>query len=389
MIGSIGKKELKVALAHDFLTDFGGAERVLKVLAEMFPEAPIYTLLYDREKFPAWLEKREVRASFLQHWPRFLRRRKKWLLPFLPVAPETFNLRDFDLVISSSGAWSKGIVTRLDTIHIAYLHSPMRFAWDAHAGYLNDQKKGSAVRFCARSLLNYIRLWDRSAADRPEHLVVNSQYTRERIRKYYGRDATVIYPPVSLRETLRTDLSVAQPEDKKTANKEKKYFLTVSRLSPYKRIEAIIEAFNKLELPLLVVGTGVQEKHLRSIANNNIHFSGFQPDDKLPEIYAGARAFIFAATDDFGIAPVEAMLSGVPVLGVRQGGMKEIVRAGKDGEFFDAATPELIADCVRRFRENESGYDQELIRARAREFSEERFRREFEALIEKAYADRG
>ncbi|MCX6761412.1 MAG: glycosyltransferase [Candidatus Moranbacteria bacterium] len=373
-----GTKDLKIALVHDFLVEFGGAERVLRALCEMFPEAPIYTLLAEKENFPAWLKDKKIETSFLQKWPKFLRKRKKWLLPFLPVAPETFNLREYDLVISSSGAWSKGIVTRLDTIHISYLHSPMRFAWDMNCEYLRGQKKGRAINFFTRSILNYIRLWDFAAADRPEYLIANSQYTKDRIKKYYNREASVIYPPVA--GPIRN--YETNPNLRTIQNQNAKYFLVVSRLSPYKKIDVIIEAFNKLELPLMIVGTGDQKKYLKSIAGKNIKFLGFQSEEKLARVYAGARCFVFSALDDFGIAPVEAMLCGVPVLGIRAGGMKEIILEGKTGEFFDAATPEVISDGVRRFRENENSYDKEIIKARAGEFSEERFKREMGEFIE-------
>ncbi|MFZ2193017.1 MAG: glycosyltransferase [Candidatus Moraniibacteriota bacterium] len=367
----MNKKELKVALVHDFLVDFGGAERVLAVLSEMFPDAPIYTLIYEKKNAPKWLLKKEVRTSFLQKWPSFLKKRKKWLLPILPVAPETFNLRDFDLVISSSGAWSKGIITRLDTMHIAYLHSPMRFVWDANNEYLHQQKKGGIINFFVGYIKNYIRIWDYTATERPDYLIANSLYTQERIRKYYKQEARVIYPPVSVIRNSETNTS-----------KQEDYFLVVSRLSPYKKIDVIIEAFNKLELPLIIVGTGSQEKYLKSIANKNIKFLGFRPDNKLVEIYARARGFIFASTDDFGIAPVEAMAFGIPVLAVRKGGVREIVIEGKTGEFFDTTTPEVISDGVRRFQENEKNYDREFIRKRAAEFNKERFKKEMEAFIE-------
>ncbi|MFZ2188327.1 MAG: glycosyltransferase [Candidatus Moraniibacteriota bacterium] len=383
------KKELKVALVHDFLVEFGGAERVLKTLSGMFPNAPIYTLLAEKDNFPDWLRDRRVEVSFLQKWPKFLRNRKKWLLPFLPVAPETFNLRDFDLIISSSGAWSKGIVTRLDTIHVSYLHSPMRFAWDMNGEYLRQQNKGGIINFFSRYMLNYIRLWDFAAADRPEYLIANSHYTKDRIKKYYNREAPVIYPPVSLCEALRIDPPVSINEASGAKLAEEKYFLVVSRLSAYKKIDVVVEAFNKLELPLVIVGTGDQEKYLRSIAEKNIKFLGFQSDAELSKIYIGARGFIFPALDDFGIAPVEAMLQGVPVLGLRMGGMREILLEGKTGEFFDSVTSEIIADGVRRFRENENTYNKEVIIARAKEFSEERFVKELELFISNIYENSG
>ena len=356
------KKELKIALVHDFLVDFGGAERVLRVLGEMFPDAPIYTLLYAKENAPEWLKKKKVHTSFLQKWPKFFRKNKKWLLPFLPVAPEIFNLRDYDLVISSSGAWSKGIITRLNTVHIAYLHSPMRFVWDENVGYLRRKKKCVIINFLVGVVKNYIRLWDYVATDRPDYLIANSYYTKKRIKKYYGREATVIYPPVAVAENAqKTDIV-------------RRYFLVVSRLSADKKIDAVVEAFNKLELPLMIVGVGDQRKYLESIANKNIQFQGFQEDEKLPQIYSGARGFIFSSVDDFGIAPVEAMTFGTPVLAVKKGGAREIVLEGITGEFFDVATPEVIADGVRRFLESEQKFDRELIKKRAKEFSEEKFK---------------
>ena len=375
-------KDLKIALVHDFLVEFGGAERVLCTLSEMFPEAPIYTLLAEKENFPAWLKGKKIETSFLQKWPKFLRRRKKWLLPLLPVAPETFDLREFDLVISSSGAWSKGIVTRLNTVHISYLHSPMRFVWDSSSSYLREQKKNSFVNFFVDLFKNYLRVWDRAASDRPDHLIVNSNYTKERVQKYYGREAQIIYPPAR-----NATHSVAGGPAVK--NLPKDYFLIVSRLAPYKKVDVAIEAFNKLELPLVIVGTGTEEKYLKSIAGKNIHFFGFVSEEKLAAIYADACGFIFPAIDDFGIAPVEAMTQGVPVLAIRKGGAKEIVKEGVTGEFFDAVTPEVLSDGVRRFKENRGNYDAEIIKMRAREFSEERFKKEMLEFIENVYANHG
>jgi len=371
---------LKVALIHDFLTQCGGAERVLEVLTEIFPEAPIYTLLYDKEKMRGKFQDKDIRTSFLQNFPKFLRKRPKYLLPILPTAPETFDLREFDLVITSSGAWSKGIVTRLNVIHISYIHSPMRFVWDSNEEYLRQQKKPRSVNFFARLISNYIRVWDKVAADRPDHLIANSKYTQQRIKKYYGRESVVIYPPVDVERGThnveRKNLEVAEV-DTRYAIRDTRYFLVVSRLSPYKKIDAVVEAFNKLELPLVVIGEGQQEKHLRSIAKKNIKIMGWQSEEKIRQCYSGARAFIFAGADDFGIAPVEAMAYGVPVLALRKGGTLETVIEGKTGEFFDASIPEVIVDGVRRLMENEKNYDKKFIKARAGEFSKERFKTEF------------
>lgn len=369
------KKDLKIALVHDFLDQYGGAERVLEVLGEMFPEAPIYTLLYDKDKMHGKFAEREVHTSFLQKFPQFLRKRKKWLLPFMPTAPETFNLREYDLIISSSGAWSKGIVTRLDTMHISYIHSPMRFVWDSNEEYLMQKERNIKIGFLARLVLNYIRIWDKTAADRPDHLIANSVYTQKRIKKYYGRESQIIYPPVILSEGSTFGFPKVEPSGK--------YFLVVSRLSAYKKIDKIIEAFNKLELPLLIVGEGEEEKKLKEIARKNVSFLGFQKNEDLQKIYAGARAFIFGSEDDFGIAPVEAMAQGTPVLALRRGGTRETVVEGKTGEFFDSNESEIIADCVRRFMEKENNYDRETIKNRAREFSKEKFIREFREYLDR------
>lgn len=375
------EKELKVALVHDFLTQWGGAERVLEVLCEIFPAAPIYTLIYNAGEMRGKFKNKEIHTSFLQNFPKFLRRTRmrKFLLPLIPTAPETFDLRDFDLVISSSGAWSKGIVTKLDTIHIAYLHSPMRYAWDYNGKYTKEIKK-SWLNFLVRPLLNYVRVWDRQAADRPDYIIANSKYTQERIKKYYRRDSEVIYPPASLCGQVRLQNAAGWSGGENVD----KYFLVVSRLSPYKKVDIAVEAFNKLDLPLVIIGEGGQAKHLRKIAGKNVKILGWQNDEVVERYYSGARAFIFPAEDDFGITMVEAMNHGVPVLAFRRGGSKEIVKEGVTGEFFDAQTPEVLADGVRRLIQNEGQYSKERIMERAREFSKEKFKEKLLDFIRKA-----
>ncbi len=406
-------KKLKVALLHDFLLYPGGAERVLKVLSEMFPEAPIYTLLYNEEKMGDMFAGRAIRPSYLQKFPKFLKKHYQWLILFFPVVPETFDLREYDLVISSSGAWMKGIVTKMSTTHIAYLHSPMRFVWDYNERYF--QEKGKSPSLLKRFVLNYLRIWDRLAGDRPDFLIANSIYTQKRIEKYYRRDSVVIYPPtdnnqntinknqektegdVSLRGCNHPKQSRILPgksfstppwadcddggkvdaEKLKTneakSHKPSDYFLVVSRLSPYKKVNVVVEAFNKLGLPLVVIGQGQQEKHLKKIAKDNVQILGWQTDEVTRQYYAKARAFVFPPEDDFGITAVEAMNFGVPVIAYRKGGALETVQEGVTGEFFDAQTPEVLADGVRRFLDNEKNYDKEVIRKRGEAFSRERF----------------
>ncbi len=376
-------KEIKVALVHDFLVQYGGAERVLEVLAEMFPKAPIYTLLYDKEKMRGKFTNREIRSSFLQKFPKFLRKHYKYLLPFMSTAPETFDLREFDLVISSSGAWSKGIVTKLNTVHIAYIHSPMRFVWDYNERYIHEtcSIKHVTKNFFTRILLSYLRLWDYEAAQRPDYLIANSVYTQERIKKYYRRDSQVIYPPVKKSEILNPKSET----NSKFKIQNSKFFLIVSRLSPYKKVDLIVETFNKLELPLVVIGEGKQYKYLKKIAGKNIKILGWQSDEKLSEYYQNARAFIFPAEDDFGLTAIEAMSYGVPVIAFKKGGVAETVIAGVTGEFFDAQTPEVLADGVRRFMQKENHYDWQVIVSRAKEFSRKRFVNELRDFINAKY----
>ena len=414
-------KDKKVALVHDFLVCRGGAEKVLQTLSEMFPEAPIYTLLYDKDAMRGMFADRDIRPSFLQKFPRFLRKRYRFLLPFFPVAVEAFDLRDFDVVISSSGAWSKGIVTRLDTKHIAYIHSPMRYVWDYNEQYLRETGGGHFNIF-KRMLLSYLRVWDREAADRPDFLVANSVYTQSRIAKYYRHKSVVIYPPIACHPELPPERTISvragvsgsrtneanperegmlkQPARNATHNvaggvqhdgsasffgfKSKEYFLVVSRLTPNKKVELVVEAFNKLGLPLIVVGEGKQKQHLIHIAKPKIKIVGWQDDDRVAHLYTNARALIFPAEDDFGMVMVEAMLHSVPVIAYAEGGAKEIVREGVTGEFFRAQTPEIMADGVRRFLENEGNYDAKIILESAKRFSREQFEHDMHNAIQLA-----
>ena len=370
-------KKLQVALVHDFLVNFGGAEETLKTLAEIFPEAPIFTLFADREKIEKevdWLKKRDIRESFLGKMPNFLKRRKSWLLPLMPTAPETFDLRDFDLVISSSSGFAKSLVVKPKTIHLCYMHSPMRYVWDWSREYLEEKKLKGKSRLLIRLFLNYLRLWDRSSAQRPDFLIANSQYTAQRIKKYYARDSQVIYPPVRI-------------NDFSPKRQNEGYFLVVARLSAYKRIDLLVDVFQKLDLPLKIVGEGEQKdclaKKIQQGKNKKIELLGWVSRQELIKIYQNARAFIFAAEEDFGIALAEALAAGKPVIALRSGGAKEIVQENKNGIFFDFAELELIADGIRRFVEKEKSFDSLAIRQTVEKFAEERFKKEILDLVEK------
>ncbi len=366
---------MRVAIIHDYLIRFGGAERLLLTLSELWPEAPIFTLIYDEQKVGQWFPEERIRTSFLQRFPKFLRRRYRWLLPLLPVAAESFDLRDFDLVLSSSSAFAKGVIVRPKTLHICYCHNPARFIWDYSWAYLKEQKLGFFKKAFSEIYLSYLRLWDRAAANRVDYFLANSYVTAERIKKYYRREAKVIYPGIMMPDQKQISSSVHDsPEG---------YFLIVSQLVPYKKINVAVEAFNKLGWQLKIIGDGPQKKYLSKIANSNVEILGWQPDEVVENYLKNCLGLIFPGEDDFGLAPVEAMAWGRPVLALRAGGAKETILPGITGEFFNAATSEVLADGVRRFRENFEKYDPLVIRKWAERFSKERFKKEIMEFIEK------
>ncbi len=363
---------MKVALVHDYLIRIGGAERVFLKLHKIFPQAPIYTLLYDKEKMGGYFEEVEIRPSFLQKFPAFLKRHHKYLLPLLPIAAESFDLRDFELVISSSSAFAKSVITRPDTFHICYCHAPSRFLWDWSHQYLKEINLGFIRRPLANLLVHYLRIWDKSSVKRVDYFIANSEATREKIQKYYRRDAKVIFPPVKL-VSYEEFLSA----------KDDNYFLIVSQLTSYKRLDLAVAAFNKLKLSLVVIGDGPEFKKLKKLAAENVKIIGWQDEQTKNEYLKNCTAFIFPGEDDFGMAPVEAMGWGKPVLAFFAGGARGTVIEGVTGEFFDEAVPEILADGVRRLRDNLPKYSPLVIRKWAEKFSEERFEQEIMDFVKK------
>jgi len=368
--------KLKVALAHDFLIYHGGAERVFKEIAFLFPKAPIFTLL-AKDKVTNSFNNSRIIFSFLNRIARFVPHR--WLLPFYPIAAESIDLRDYDLIISSTSSFMKGLVIKPRTLHICYCHTPTRYLWDMGEQYLEESIKGASLihqkRFIARAVLNYLRMWDQTAAKRVDYFIANSNFTAQRIKKYYKKKAGVVYPPVNTNK-----FSINE--------KPGKYFLVVSRLSRYKRIDLVVEAFNRLGWPLLIAGEGREKRKLMKSARSNIRFLGFVKEKSLPKLYSNSRALIFPGEDDFGITIVEAMASGKPVLAYRSGGALEIVEEGKTGEFFNAPEVEILVDGLRRINENEKNYDPEYIRSRAERFSVENFRKNFMETVENIIGNR-
>lgn len=367
---------MKVALIHDHLAQDGGAEKVLKVLAEMFPEAVIYALLADKVKTDKYLKGRRIDTSIIQRLPGGVRH-YKWYLPLMPMAVEFFDLREYDLVISDTSSFAKGVITQPDIPHICYCHTPTRYLWsDAHQ-YLNELKYNKWIKKIVSFTLIRLRMWDFLAATRVDYFIANSQTVACRIQKYYRRDSQVIYPPVETEHFFISDLK-AQAE-------EEKYFLIGCRLVPYKRVDIVVEAFKKLgnDYKLKVFGDGLDLARLKNIAgeSTNIEFLGRISDDEKAVLYSRAQAFINPQEEDFGITPVESMASGRPVIAYYKGGVTETVIEGKTGLFFKEQTAEAIVNAVKKFKSND--FDSEIIRQHAEQFSVSRFREEMTKFINK------
>jgi glycosyltransferase involved in cell wall biosynthesis len=368
LLPKLGPK-MRVAIVHDWLYVIGGAEQVLREILQCYPTADVFTLFdllspEDRRK----LGFEKSHTSFLQKMPMLGKRHRSYL-PLMPIAIEQFDLSSYDLVISSSYAVAKGIITGPDQFHVSYVHSPMRYAWDLQHVYLKESGYETGLKgLIARSILHRMRMWDIRTAHGPDAIFTNSQFVARRVKKIYGRDAKVIYPPVTL--SSRTKLLP-------TGN----HFLAASRLVPYKRIEPIVRAFNTMpDLRLVVAGEGPEAERLRKLAGPNVEFVGFVPDGELRDLMATARAFVFAAEEDFGIVLVEAQSEGAPVLALGRGGARESIAAGSryaTGRFFESAEPDSIANCVRSFIASEGTISRQDCRERANFFSAERFRKQF------------
>lgn len=362
----IERPQLKVAIIHEWLTNMGGSEQVVSVLLELFPDAPVYTSLYEPANLVPSLAEADVRPSFLQRLPKFLRKHQN-LLPFMPYAFEQFDLSGFDLVISSSSACAKGVITGTKTKHVCYCYTPMRYAWDSYHLYMNSLK--GPKRWLAIGLMHRIRLWDRLSADRVDHFIAISHAVQGRIRKHYRRESRVVYPPVEIERFRHT----CARED---------YYLVVSRLVGYKRVDLAIEACNRLGRRLLVIGNGEEQKPLQTLARNEgetVKFLGRQSDPAVADHLARARAFLFPGEEDFGLTMVEALASGCPVIAYAQGGAADIVEDGVTGVLFKEQTIEGMMAGILRFEElsgsGQGNFAPALLRSKARKFSRENFKK--------------
>lgn len=359
-------RKLKVALVHEELTQLGGAERVLDALLEIYPQAPIYTLAWDKDRTQHKYDKFDVRPSFIQKLP-WGAKKYKWYLLLMPWAVESFDFKDYDLIISSSSALIKGIKTHQNQIHICYCHTPTRYLWTDFKDYIKTAPIPNMIRPIIPLAIWFLRRWDLKASKRPDFYIANSQNIKHKIRKYYNRDSQVIYPPV---ETNKFKISA----------KLENYFFMVTRLEPYKKADLVIDAFNQLpRLKLKIAGSGTRSAELQKLAGPNITFTGRVTDAKLAELYARARAFIFPQEEDFGITAVEAQAAGRPVIAYGRGGALESVIEGKTGEFFFPQTSAALTKILAKFRSGK--YNPSFVRAHALKFDKSLFKEEITEYI--------
>lgn len=365
---------MKVALVHDWLVTFGGAEKVLEAMSHVYP-SKLYTLVADRENLVgSHFEDKQIKTSFIQKLPKAKTKYRSYL-PFFPIAIEQFDLSDYDLIVSSSHSIAKGVLTHAEQLHICYCHTPMRYAWDLYQQYLREAKLKSGLKgMFAKFFLHYLRIWDAHASSRVNAYVANSEYVARRIHKLYGQEASVIYPPVNV-------------EAFELCENKDDYYLTASRFVPYKKIDLIVEAFAHLpDRKLVVIGDGPDLEKVKKKAGPNVEILGFQDDETLKKMLQKARAFLFAALEDFGILPVEAQACGTPVIAYGKGGVLETVIENQTGLFFQEQTPQALVAAIRRFENERERFDPKVIHAHAQPFSEKRFQEEFRTLVEEKYA---
>lgn len=360
---------MKIALVHDYLAQDGGAERVLKILHHLWPEAPIFVLFHDKEKIP-YFNHNKIQESFLSKLP-FHNTAYQWYLPLMPLATEQHDLTDFDLVISTSSMFAKGVITGPHTLHISYCHTPARFLWADNHTYITDLKQSRLIKYVLPSFIHRLRIWDKMSVDRVDHFIANSHTVSQRIHKYYRRESTVIYPPVEL-----TSCSLEKPGD---------YFVGGGRLVGYKRFDLMIQAFNRLRWPLKIFGDGPELASLQKMAKSNIEFLGHISDEEKYRVLSGARAFIHPQLEDFGITAVEAMACGRPVIAFANGGASETVIPNETGIFFHSQTWESLLDTLLSF--NHQQWDSAKIRQHATQFDAQHFKQSIQTYIANRYEE--
>ncbi|MDB9525800.1 glycosyltransferase family 4 protein [Oscillatoria sp. CS-180] len=363
---------MKIAIVHEWLDTYAGSERVVEQLLNLYPTADLFSLVdFLAPDERSFIQNKSANTSFIQQLPLARKHFRKYL-PLMPIAIEQFDLSQYDIIISSNHAMTKGVVTRADQLHISYMHTPIRYAWDLQWQYLEQAGLKRGIKGAlTRIILHYLRLWDVSTANRVDYFVANSHFIARRIEKTYRRQAKVIYPPVAVHQ-FRAD----RPRED--------FYLTVSRFVPYKRVDLTIAAFNQLGLPLVVIGDGADRARLESIARSNIQFLGYQTDSAVIDYMERCKAFVFPAEEDFGITPVEAQAAGAPVIAYGRGGVTETVLDRKTGLLFTDQTVEAMVSAIKSFATS-SLADACTIRHRAKSFSEAHFRQTFDCFLQDAW----
>lgn len=370
----MGSSPRRVAIAHEWLDKHAGSERVVEQMLQAYPEADVFSLvdfLSDDLRF--FIQHKPVTTSFIQHLP-FARQHFRQYLPLMPLAIEQFDFADYDLVISSNHAVAKGVLTRSDQLHISYVHTPVRYAWDLQQQYLSGAGLSHGMKGAiARLMLHYLRLWDVVTANRVDAFIANSRYVARRIWKTYRRPAQVVYPPVSV--------------DRFCPQRQRdNFYFVLSRFVPYKRVDLIIEAFSKLAYPVVIVGSGPDEARLRRLAAPNVTLLPPQSDGAIADYMSRCKAFVYAADEDFGIAAVEAQAAGAPVIAYGKGGITETVISGKTGILFPEQTLDSLIDALHAFESGRYTFDIEVLRQQAERFAPERFQHEFAEVVETTWA---
>jgi len=362
---------LKLAIVTSWLNQYGGAERVLEVVHDLYPQAPIYTSIYRPEALPESYRAWDIRPSYLNRLP-LIKRKHQFFLPLYPLAFESMDLRGYDVVLSLTSAFGHGVITPPETRHVCYCLTPARFLWNYHA-YIEREGLGRLARWVLPAYLRDLRQWDRAAADRVDEFVAISRTVQQRIGKYYRRPSRIIYPPVDTRAPVEAGPSAESASEG--------YYLVVSRLVPYKRIDLAVQAFNQLGLPLRIIGEGRDRAALAAMAGPNVRFLGYQADDEVRHQMAGCRALIFPGEEDFGITPLEAMAAGRPVIAYGAGGALDTIAEGSTGLYFREPTPESLCEAVQRLEQHT--FDAAVLRQHAAQFGRDRFCRELDQVLRK------
>jgi len=356
---------VRLALVHDFLNQFGGAERVVAALHELYPMDPIFTSICDQSKLPPEFQRMDIRTSFMQQLPFVMRFFKLYFMLY-PIAFERFDLSGYDVILSSSSAFAKGVKKQPGQLHICYCHTPMRFVW-RYDDYVARESIPGWAKSILPFLLEPVRRWDLQTAAKVDSFIANSRNVAERIKQTYGRESVIINPPV--------DCDYFKP-----ASMDHDYFLVVSRLNSYKRIDLVIETFNQLDLPLKIIGAGPDKRKLQQIARPNVEFLGRRTDEEVAQHLAECRALVFPGDEDFGIVPLEANASGRPVIAFQAGGALETVVDGETGVFFDEQTPQSLGLAIKRFQFE--SFDKQRLRQHALKFDKEVFKRKIKDFVD-------